>query len=418
MNRWDLSEFTGKEVVFIGRAREGLSFEKFIGKHGQAASFRFVDQKDDPDYLNSLKSLNLEKALVLKSAGVPGRLVPVPYTTPTNIFFRLALQTKATILGITGTKGKSTISSLVDHLLRAAGMHSVLCGNIGKPMIDYLDEAKDGTIFVVELGAYQTVDMTQSPHIGLINNLYHEHLDYFGSIDAYFAAKKQMIANMRPQDTFVYNPEFTNLIAWAEAARSKTVAIDWSELDTIDLSATKLLGEHNRRNILSALTVVRQLIDIDESTLSSALADFTPLSHRLQVVATANDVTYIDDAISTTPESAIAALEAIETVGCMFLGGQDRGYDFTELGKKLAEYKVPSLVLFPDTGERIKASLPEGYAPKILETSDMGEAIDFARLHTPKYTAVLLSTASPSYNLWKDFEAKGDEFQAIVKQLR
>ena len=414
--KWPLKQFENKDVVFIGRGREGLSFEKFINEQAVARSFRFVAQEDDPDYLEKLKSLNLDQTIIVKTAGCPGRIVAVPYTTPTNVFMELALGSGATIAGITGTKGKSTTASLAHHILKCDGKNSVLAGNIGKPMIDCLNLAKPGTIFILELGAYQTAELKFSPHYSLIINLFREHLDYFGSETAYYEAKHQLIANMRPEDTYIYNPQTPLLAEWAKSAKGRTVAIDWDALESVDITKTQLIGEHNRRNIVAAQTLAG-LLGADKPATLSAPYSFEPLKHRLQILARKNDRLYVDDAISTTPESAIAALESIDNIGCMLLGGQDRGYDFTALAQKIADLRIPALVFFPDSGQRIKAAMPHDYKPACLDTSDMSEAVQFAATNAPVGSAVLLSTASPSYGLWKDFEAKGDEFQSAVNAL-
>jgi UDP-N-acetylmuramoylalanine--D-glutamate ligase len=414
--KFDLAKFDNKDVIFIGHGREGVSFEKFIKQYGKVRSFSFIDQKDGPNYLEKLDKLPLDETIVVKTAGVPGKIVPVPYTTPTNVFFDLVENTGAIVVGVTGTKGKSTTASLIHHILQAGGKRSVLCGNIGKPMIDYLDQASPQTIFVLELGAYQTADLTKSPGIALIINLFHEHLDYFGSEEAYYDAKYQLLANLKAQDFYVYNPEFTRLAAWADQVPAKKVALDLSKLNDIDMDHAGLKGEHNRKNILAAQTIA-SLLGVDEETIRNAPLSFTPLDHRLQLVTTVNDISYYDDAISTTPQSTIAAIETVKDIGCILLGGQDRGYDFSDLGKTLAEYNIPSLVFFPDSGYRIKKSLPKSYKPKMLETSDMATAVLFATNNSPKNAAVLLSTASPSYSLWKDFEEKGNQFKAAVNSL-
>ncbi len=416
---WNLPAFQDKEVVFIGRGREGQSFEKFINEHGHIKSFRFVDQQDDPQYLDKLKDLDLNQTVVVKTAGCPGYLVPVPYTTPTNVFFELISQTQAMTIGITATKGKSTVASLLAHLLISSGKKAILCGNIGLPMIDYLDQAADDAIFVIELGAYQTADLTRSPHICLITNLYNDHVPYFNnSLETYWEAKHNLIAHAASDDYFVYNPAFPKLQQWAQMAACQTLAIDLNA--PIDISKSKLFGQHNEFNARAARTAAR-LLDVTDEQAQTAIDTFPGVPHRLEIVGTVNGRTYVDDAIGTQPEATIEGLKAVTEhvgpVGCILLGGEDRHYEFGELVNTLSKLQVPNLVLFPDTGQQIKDTLPVNYSPHILETKDMNEAVSWAAEHAPTGSVVLLSTASPSYTLWKDFEAKGEAFQQAIKQL-
>lgn len=418
MSNWKLDKFAGKEVVFIGRGREGLSFEKFIKKHGQIADFRFVDQKDGPGYLEKLNELDLKKSVVVKTAGCPGRLVPVAYTTPTQVFFELVGQTGATTVGVTGTKGKTTTSSLIAAMLSQAGKQVIICGNIGRPMLDYLDGATDQTIFVIELSSQQLDDIKISPNIGVATNIYNDHVDYHGSQKAYQEAKHNICRYMTPDDCFIYNPSFPLLQEWASQTAGRAIAIDGDE--AIDMSKTSLIGVHNRLNAIMARTVAT-LLGASAQDCQQALNQFAPVRHRLQLVRQHSGLSYVDDAIGSQPEATIAGLHAVQTaigpIGCLLLGGKDRQYDFSELIKEIANQTIPCLVLFPETGALIKQALPASYQPKIFETTSMAEAVEWASQNTPQDTVVLLSSAAPSYSLWKDFEEKGNLFQDAVNKL-
>jgi UDP-N-acetylmuramoylalanine--D-glutamate ligase len=155
-----------------------------------------------------------------------------------------------------------------------------------------------------------------------------------------------------------------------------------------------------------------RLLKTHESDIKKAIKNFSSLPHRLEPVGTYNGITFYDDAISTTPESTIMAIKSLPQIGTIFLGGEDRGYDFKQLEKELRKHKIPNVVLFPTTGKRILKSR-KGF--KILETKDMKEAVDFAFKNTPKGQICLLSTASPSYSVWKNFEEKGDLFQKFIR---
>ena len=156
---------------------------------------------------------------------------------------------------------------------------------------------------------------------------------------------------------------------------------------------------------------VGRLLNISDEIINKAIKNFKPLHHRLELVGIVNGIRFYDDAISTTPQSAIAAIKSIDNIGTIFLGGTDRGYDFKELEKTIRDYKIKNIVLFPDSGSRILTST-DGL--NILKTTSMREAVSFGLKNTLPGQACVLSTASPSYSLWKNFEVKGDEFKKFV----
>jgi len=417
---FDLAEFTGKDVVFVGlgKGRAAAGIQTFLEQHASFKSFSGVDKQPGDKPLNFLLDYNPRATVFVKNEGIPGAEMPVPYITAMQLFFRLARDNNITTIGITGTKGKSTTTALTAAILEHAGKAVVLAGNIGVSPLPALAEAALDTLFVLELSSYQLSDVTVSPHISACVNLYNDHTDWHGSLDSYWEAKHNVMRFAGQDDTFIYNPDYAALQEWAETATCKTIAIDPSE--KIDLSGAKLFGDHNGLNALVAREIARQF-EVDDATTLEAIKMFEPLRHRMQTVATKNGRTYVDDAIGMTPESTTASLAAITQrigpVGCLFLGGQDRNYDFDEVMKVIAEYNIPHLVFFPETEAKMKASMPADYHPKIFETQSMADAVKYASRHAPENTVVLLSTAAPSYLLWKDFEDKGDQFQAAVSAL-
>lgn len=420
MDTYDLAFLKGKDVIFTGQARDMTATAEFLQKHSEARSFThsFVDLSKPESAYEQFGSPNLDETVLVKTAGVPGNRMGAPYTTSTELFFKLVKPMGNMTIGITGTKGKTTTSTLIATMLRAAGKDVILCGNIGKAMITYLDEAKPDTIFVIELSSYQLDELRMSPHIACITNLYHDHVDYHGSLDAYWEAKHHIVEFMEAGDVFVYNPTFKKVEEWGKASKATLVAIDPDE--PLDMSKTKLIGDHNRVNAVMAKTVAMQA-GASEEDCFRALEGFEPVTHRLQNVRTVNGVTFIDDAIASQPEAAVAGIEAVTKelapIGVMLLGGKDRDYDYHELMQKLADAKVPALVFFPETTAKMKAAMPAGYAPETFETESMEEAVKWAAGHAPRNSVVLLSNGAPSYTIWKDFEEKGDQFQAAAAAL-
>ena len=274
-----------------------------------------------------------------------------------------------------------------------------------------LNKISKDEIFVVELSSYQLDDMEFSPDIAVITNLFPEHMDYHKGVENYYVAKKNIINFQNSWNYFIYNRDDEKLRKWAKD--SKAINIPFGGKKISEKMDTKLLGGHNQKNIEAALAVAH-VLKISDKITKRAIKNFQPLSHRLELVGKFKGIKFYDDAISTTPQSTIAALEAIPNVKTIFLGGEDRGYDFLQLEKELGKYKIENIVLFPESGKRILKSKKNF---RILETKSMKKAVEFAYKYTPKGSACLLSTASPSYSLWKNFEEKGDEFKKAIRKI-
>ena len=376
-----------KNVAILGYGREGKISEKYIRKNYPALKIGIIDQKIDKNYLEKQQDYDL----AIKTSGISKSKVKIPYTTATNIFFSL---NKNFTIGVTGSKGKSTTASLIYEILKTAGKKVRLIGNIGKPMLEVLlGKVDPKEIFVIELSSYMLEDIEYSPNIAVLTNLFPEHMDYHKGVGNYYAAKKNIFKFQNFSDFAVKSP-FVDKIP-------------------LEKSEIPLLGDHNLQNIKAAVKVAR-ILKVPDATIKKAIENFKPLPHRLEFVGEKNGIRFYDDAISTTPESTIAAIKSIKNIGTIFLGGEDRGYDFLKLEKMLRKYNIKNIVLFPDSGKRILKSR-KGF--NILETRSTKAAVAFAFKNTAKGQTCLLSTASPSYSLWKDFEEKGKEFREAVIEL-
>jgi len=399
-----------KKILILGYGKEGQVTEKFFKKYLPEVTIGIADKKISQNYLNDQKNYDL----VIRSPGIPKKLVTKVYTTATNIFLA---NIDNIVIGVTGTKGKSTTASLIYSILKTAGKKVHLVGNIGLPMLEeMLKTIEKNDIFVAELSSYQLDDIKYSPHIAVVLDLFPEHMNYHGDIKNYYQAKKNIIKYLTAKDYFIYNPKFLNLCEWVKDVKAKT--IPYEENLPIKDKDIPLLGEHNRENIKAALTVAH-IFNINNKIIIKAIKNFKPLPHRLQLVGNLKGILFYDDAISTTPESTIYAIESLKNIGTIFLGGENRGYDFSNLVKTIQKYKIANIVLFPDSGEKILQLLKSQseYKPKILVTKNMTDAVSFAYKNTLPGAVCLLSTASPSYSLWKNFEEKGKEFQFFVKKL-
>ncbi|MEK7177472.1 MAG: cyanophycin synthetase, partial [Patescibacteria group bacterium] len=216
-------------------------------------------------------------------------------------------------------------------------------------------------------------------------------------------------------DYFIYNPKFAELKSWAKNSHCKNIPFEQNI--PIRDEDIPLIGKHNRENIKASITVAH-LLDIDDVTIIKAIKEFRPLPHRLQLIGKFKEITFYDDAISTTPQSTILAIESLKNIGTIFLGGTDRGYDFNKMVEVIIDYKIPNIVLFPESGDVILKIIKSKKAEylRIFNTKSMEEAVKFAYKYTPQNKICLLSNASPSYSLWKNFEEKGDLFQSLVKK--
>ena len=373
-------------VGIVGYGVEGAATEKYLKARYPKIKTGVLDQARDKNYLKHLSEFDL----LIKSPGVTKQLLEgSAYTTASNLFFA---ENKNLTIGVTGTKGKSTVASLVAAMLKEGGMKVELLGNIGSPMLlSLLKKQPSDKIFVLELSSYMLDDIQYSPDLALLLNKFPDHLTYHGSKEAYFEAKERIFA-FQPDDSLAFRPPHKDGLKF-------------------NLADTNLIGAHNQGNVLAAARVARTL-GVSDADMRRALKRFQPLPHRLSFVGEFRGIRFFDDAISTTPESTIAALKALRAVDTIFLGGTDRGYDFKELEKTLRRMKVRNVVLFPDSGKRI---LKSRKALNVLSTRSMAKAVAFAYKHTAPGKICLLSTASPSYSLWKNFIEKGEEFSSEVK---
>ncbi|HLD24875.1 MAG TPA: Mur ligase family protein [Patescibacteria group bacterium] len=397
-----MEEIQGKSVLIVGYGREGKSVAAWLRKHYPALQIDITDkQKDGDNYLGQLKKYDT----VIRSPGVSPYLPEIQQyitrgghlTSPTNIFFS---RVTGITIGITGTKGKSTTTSLIAHILTGRYPDVRLVGNIGSPMLDALDTAVKDTIFVVELSSHQLVDIRYSPHIAVLLNIVPEHLDYYPNFEAYRQAKENIFRFQKPGDHLVRS-EKTN-----------------------EIFTTKLLG--NRENISVAVRVAR-LMHVPDEMIQKQLATFAPLPHRLEFVGEFRGIRFYNDSLATIPEATIHALGALGSdVATLIAGGYDRSLDFSKLGEHLASHPVQTLILFPDTGEKIWKATQAAQATLVTQVKQqtqkfdvnmMEEAVRLAYEHTPVGNICLLSPASASYNLFRDYADRGNQFKEWVLRL-
>jgi UDP-N-acetylmuramoylalanine--D-glutamate ligase len=362
-------------------------------------------------------SIHRPELRALREAGVP-------LTTATALW--LAERGGRGVIGVTGTKGKSTTAALAAHLARDAGLPVGLAGNIGVPALDLLGR-DPAELAVVELSSYQIADLDTGPEVAVVTSLFAEHLDWHGSEEAY-RAEKLRILELPGVRVAVLNGRYAELAEAARAARAEV--LPYGVPDGWDLAAggiarrgelvmaraeLPLPGEHNALNLCAALTALEAL-GVEPPELRESLRGFRPLSHRLETIAERDGVVWVDDSISTTPESALAALASFPEREIVLIGGgQDREQDYAELGRELAA-RDATVVGLPSTGPRLVAAARDAGVPaeRAIEASGLEQAVALAREMARPGAAVLLSPAAPSYDHYRDFEERGERFRALV----
>jgi UDP-N-acetylmuramoyl-L-alanine---L-glutamate ligase len=344
-----------------------------------------------------------------------------PVTTATSLW--LGEHGPEGVIGVTGTKGKSTTASLASHLARAAGRSARLAGNIGVPALDLLD-GESAEVAVIELSSFHTADLQTGPEVAVMTNLYREHTDWHASEQTYRSDKLRLlglpgvrVAVLSARDEAVRLALDVETLSFGRAdcwdALAGGLALDGRVV--AEAEELPLRGEHNVLNLCAALTALEAL-GIEPPPLPASLAGFRPLPHRLETMLERDGVAWVNDSISTTPESSVAALASFPGRELILIaGGQDRGQDYTQLAHALAE-RGATLIGVPSTGERLLAAArAAGVRPaRAIAAEDMREAVEIARALARSGTTVLLSPAAPSYDYYRDFEQRGERFRALA----
>ena len=374
-----------------------------------------------------------ELDIVFKSPGVPAdhpamaalRRRPSITTSNTELFFE---RCAGKIIGVTGTKGKSTTTSLIAHVLGAAGRDARLIGNIGKPCLDGvgLDGGRGNseTIYCVELSSFQLEGLRVSPHIAVVLGVFGDHLDRYGDMESYVAAKSSITRYQTRHDAVMYNADCPRATALAELGVGRRVAFGRERPDLLGDARGPLLGEFNNYNIWPAVLVGRHF-GMGDGELAASIRSFRPLQGRLETVADKDGVRFVCDIRSTAPEVTAAALEALtesrDSVDFLFLGGVERRQDYRALVPALSASTVRHVILFPPTGARIRALFEATELANRLaffEPRSMEEAIRYVYRRAAAHSVCLMSTAAPSNGgLFSGPEDKARQFAHWASEL-
>ncbi len=364
-------------------------------------------------------------------------------TSNTNEFFRVC---PAPIIGVTGTKGKGTTSTLITKILEKAGKNVHLAGNIGTPPLDILNNVKENDIVVLELANFQLIDIIYSPKIAVCLMITEEHLDWQKDFYEYTESKKQIFAHQEADSTAVYNSNnvYSTELASSSHAHTKIgydvpaegkppqdtsgVYLDghhikFGDHKVCEVKDIKLPGRHNIENVCAAIAATWELVKHDSSAIKDVLKDFTGLPHRLEKVDEINGITYVDDSFGTNPATAVVALRSFPQPKILIVGGSDKGTSYQPVVDEMIKQKVKHAVVIGETGPKIvelleKTEGGEKIPTTVLDTSKTMDAImHAANEKAEKGDVVLLSTASASFDMFKNYKDRGIQFKTSVKKL-
>jgi len=420
-----------RHILIAGYGREGKSTHALLQKLVPASEVTIAH--NDEEIYAALSQTPSPFDLIIKSPGIPsmkleGRCNPAIISSQTDIFLQVY---GAQTIAVTGTKGKSTTTSLIQHVLDqtlSPSRRIILAGNIGIPLFDILPQIDEQAIVVAEFSCHQLENIHRAPHIGILLNLYQEHLDHYHSYHDYQMAKMQIALNQQPGDHFFYCTDSGDLTHITETLRHHIPSTlhPYSILDAqhsvIPSLHTSLPGDHNLSNIYVAFKVA-ELFGVTLEQFAQALSSFKGLPHRLELVGTYKGITFYNDSISTIPEATMAAVSALKHVDTLILGGFDRGIDYTALGHFLAHPPAPcspvnNLVFVGAAGQRMlnewtSDNLIDGKA--LLAENDYTIIIPWCYDHTCKGGICLLSPAAASYDSFTNFEHRGNTYKQLIK---
>ena len=424
---------SGRRILLAGYGREGRSTHEVLGR--LLPDFVPDIAHDDNELfaaLDNAQAAGKPYDLIIKSPGIPtmkleGRCSLDSVTSQTDLFMQVYGDLT---IGITGTKGKSTTTSLICHVLaQSLGREHdvVLAGNIGIPLFDIMGRIDERSIVVAELSCHQLENIHQAPHIGVILNLYQEHLDHYHDYRDYQMAKMQMVLKQKAGDHCFYCTDSDDLARMVEELRPSAASTlhPYSLQEARQSSAsnmpTSLQGDHNLCNIYVAKQV-SNLKGVDDRQFAEALASFHGLQHRLERVGIYHNITFYNDSISTIPETTIAAINTLQQVDTLILGGYDRGIDYGALYRHLRSpsgASIRNIVFVGDAGRRMYHELklhdhnPLDGKLTLLENS-YAKIVDWCFAHTQPGKICLLSPAAASYDSFKNFEERGNTFKELV----
>ncbi len=447
-----------KNIVIIGLGKSGKEVALFAARHGafvvvndSRKTEAFTDTKKELGIYNNISFIlgsqgkdliDSTTELVIKSPGVPPTIPPlkeahrrgIPVYTEVELAY---LFTKAAIIGITGTNGKTTTTSLTAEILKKAGKNVLLGGNIGTPLLSLVEKSEEGDYLVAELSSFQLDNINKfRPHISAILNITEDHMDYHGSLEAYINAKANILKNQREDDYAVFNADDEIVKSLAKTSKAKKVffsrkqelfqgvlvkegniIIREGNKDSIIMGCEEisLPGLHNLENSLAAVAVAH-CTGVPGDIIAEVLKNFKGVEHRLESVREIEGIKFVNDSKGTNVEAAVKALESYREPIVLIAGGLDRGSSFADLISNI-KTRARFLILLGEAKERMAAACrKEGYTNYFI-VDTLPEAVTKAYEKAKQGDVVLLSPACPSWDMFKNFEERGNLFKSSVASL-
>ncbi len=430
--------FKNKKIAVVGKGIEGESSAKFL--EGKGAKVTIIDEKQGEKYLEGLD----EYDLVVRSPGVKISTLEKfvtkdKITSQIKIFFDLC---PCEIIGVTGTKGKGTTSSLIYEMLKKQGLDAYLGGNIGLPPFEFLDKLNVQSKVVLELSSFQLMDLKKSPHIAIMLMVTSEHLNYHNSLKEYVDAKRNILRHQKEKDIAILNRDYpaTNESDIHTGGKIFTTSrereslnegcfvrdgkiwlrIEKEETQVIDAKDILLPGKHNLENVCAAV-IAAYLCGVEIENIVWVFKTFKGLEHRLELVATINGVRYYDDSFSTIPETAIAAIEAFKEPEILILGGSGKNSNFSELAKVISKAEnIKAIIGIGVEWERIKEEIAvyKSTIPVVEGAKDMQTIVQAASKIAENGDVVLLTPACASFGMFKNYKDRGEQFKKEIASLK
>lgn len=440
-----IDKLRGLNIAILGFGREGKATYAFIRKYLGEQMLTIIDKNDVSDNKEvqgdkNVKFISGDNYLdrldiydyVIKTPGISLKEIDTENVNITSEIELLLEVARDRVIGVTGTKGKSTTSSLIYNIILDTGKPVVFAGNIGVPVFAMLDEIDDDTLIVVEMSSHQLEYLNVSPHIGVVLNLFEDHLDHAGSVKHYHEIKMKMFLNQTSDDYMIYcsdNEALNELVKQYDFKGKKcSVNRNGDENATVYLSdgnvyyerevvfdeniKRNILGEHNFANIMVSYAVGR-ILNINSEDIIKSVEKFKPLEYRLEHFADIGDVAYYVDTLATIPSATLEAIKAIPNVSTLIFGGMDRGISYEGFAEELTKSNVKHFICMPTTGHKIGRELPED---RTYFVDTLEEACEVAKRVSEPHTACVLSPAAASYEHFKNYQEKGDKFKEYIKK--
>ncbi len=446
-------DLQGRNALVVGLARTGEATAEFLLRRGARVT---ITESKSREELGPKAEAWIRRGVRLETGGhtrktffaadliIPSPGVPrhpefaaaiergIPVVSEIELAFPFL---KGSIIGITGTNGKSTTTTLLHRILKDDGRKAFLAGNIGTPLISFVDKSRDADVYVTEISSFQLEYVRDfRATLAVILNLSGNHLDWHGTMDDYAAAKAKLLHGQREGDAAVLNREDAGIWAWQKRAASTIFGFSgkrpvrrgaflrdgWivfrggqTPQRIMPVSEIRLPGLHNRENVLAAAAAAR-ILGVSPDRIRSTVRAFSGLEHRLEPVTTVRGVTFVNDSKATTVDAALKALASFNRPVVLILGGKDKGSDFTPL-RKAVRKSVKSIVLVGAARDKIRASL-QGTVP-LLEAATYAEVVRKAFAAASPGDVVLLAPACTSWDMFRDFEERGRVFKREVRRL-